>query len=253
MYSRDGLRAEFAEAVRGVEPGLAAADRLCRACVELLDVDGAAISLVTAGATHGTFGSSNALSRRLDEYQFTFGEGPCLDSVRNSSAVHVPDLGATGEARWPAYSGAVLGEGVHAVYALPVSVSTTVVGVLDLFRSDPRELDGTNLAGSYLAAELAALPLLDLMTADVDWAGVSGGDPWSQLSSLERVEVYQATGMIIARLDVGPAEALVRLRAHAFAHGLTASEVAWSIVRRELVLEADDSWRDPGATTEPPA
>jgi hypothetical protein len=73
------------------------------------------------------------------------------------------------------------------------------------------------------------------------------------LSSLERVEVYQATGMIIARLDVGRAEALVRLRAHAFAHGLTASEVAWAIVRRELVLEADDSWRDPGARAEPSA
>lgn len=247
VYSPDRIRAELAEAVRGVEPGLAAADRLCRACVDLLDVDGAAISLVTAGVTHGTFGSSNALSRRLDEFQFTFGEGPCLDSVRDSAAVHVPDLRATGEARWPAYAGAVLGEGVHAVYALPVAVSTTtMVGVLDLFRNEPRELAGQDLHGGLLAAELAALPLLDLMTADVDWAAISGGDPWSQLASLERVEVYQATGMIIGRLGVGPAEALVRLRAHAFAHGLTASEVAWAIVRRELVLEADDSWRDPG-------
>ena len=252
MYSQDRMRAQLAEAVRGVEPGLAAADRLCHACVELLDVDGAAISLVTAGATHGTFGSSNALSRRLDEFQFTFGEGPCLDSVRDSAPVHVPDLGAAGEARWPAYAGAVLDEGVHAVYALPVAVSTTMVGVLDLFRTDPRELAGQDLSGGLLAAELAALPLLDLMSADVDWAAISGGDPWSQLASLERVEVYQATGMIIARLDVGPAEALVRLRAHAFANGLTASEVAWSIVRRELVLEADDSWRDPTATAEPP-
>ena len=247
MNSHEQMRAEFTEAVRGVEPGLATADQLCHACVDLLDVDGAAISLVTTGATHGTFGSSNALSRRLDEYQFTFGEGPCLDSVQSASAVHVPDLGAAGEARWPAYAGAVLGEGVHAVYAQPVAVSTTVVGVLDLFRADPGEQLGANLRGGLLAAELAALPLLDLMSADVDWAAISCGDPWSQLSSLERVEVYQATGMIIARLDVGPAEALVRLRAHAFAHGMTASEVAWAIVRRELVLEADDSWRDPSS------
>lgn len=246
MSSHDRLKAELAEAVQGVEPGLAAADRLCHACVDLLEVDGAAISLVTPGAAHGTFGSSNALSRRLDEYQFTFGEGPCLDSVRSAAAVHVADLAAAEEARWPAYAGAVLREGVHAVYALPVAVSTTVVGVLDLFREEPGDLVGPHLDGGLLAAELAALPLLDLMSADVDWAAIAVGNPWSQLSSLERVEVYQATGMIIARLDVGPAEALVRLRAHAFAHGMTASEVAWAIVRREIVLEADDSWRDPG-------
>jgi AmiR/NasT family two-component response regulator len=63
---------------------------------------------------------------------------------------------------------------------------------------------------------------------------------WDQLASLARVEVYQATGMVMAQLGVGPAEALVRLRAHAFVHGLTASEVAWSIVGRQLSLESDD-------------
>jgi AmiR/NasT family two-component response regulator len=57
---------------------------------------------------------------------------------------------------------------------------------------------------------------------------------------MSRVEVYQATGMVMGQLSVGPAEALVRLRAHAFARGLTASEVAWSIVRRQLSLESDD-------------
>ena len=253
VFSHDRLRSAFSEAVRGAEPGLAVADSLCHACVDLLEVDGAAISLVTLGVTQGTFGSSNALSRRLDEYQFTFGEGPCLDSARDAHPVHVADLGAPGEERWPAYAPAVLGEGVHAVYALPVIVSSTVMGVLDLFRTDPGSLEDSSLAGGLLAAELAALPLLDLMSADVDWVAIAGGDPWSQLASLERTEVYQATGMIIGRLGVGPAEALVRLRGHAFAHGMTASEVAWAIVRRELVLEADDSWRDPGAASKGPS
>lgn len=239
------MRKEFAAALQGVEPGLAAANRLCHVAVDLLNVDGAAISLIGAGSMQGTFGSSNALSRRLDEYQFTFGEGPCLDSVRQAHPIQVPDLGDPAEARWPAYAGAVLEDGVRAVFALPVAISSTCVGALDLFRVDPGALSGADLTGGMLAAELAALSVLDLLSADVDWAGIEGGDPWSQLASLERVEVYQATGMIVARLDVGPAEALVRLRAHAFAHDMTASAVAWAIVRRELALDADDSWRDP--------
>jgi hypothetical protein len=60
---------------------------------------------------------------------------------------------------------------------------------------------------------------------------------------LERVEVYQATGMIIGALDVDAVEALVRLRAHAFAQGRTASEAAWAIVERRTVLGEDGSFR----------
>jgi hypothetical protein len=62
---------------RGVE----AADQLCEACVVLLDIDAAAISLVFDGAASGTFGSSGAPARMYDELQFTLGEGPCLDTV----------------------------------------------------------------------------------------------------------------------------------------------------------------------------
>ncbi len=86
--------------------------------------------------------------------------------------------------------------------------------------------------------------LLDLMTADVDW-GAAGetADRWEQIASLERVEVYQATGMIVGQLDVDPAEALVRLRAYAFAQGLTASEAAWAIVERRVSLDGEESFR----------
>jgi hypothetical protein len=252
VKSHDSLRDALGEAAAGAESGLAAADRLCHACVELLEVDGAAISLTHEGATQGTFGSSGELSRRLDEFQFTFGEGPCLDSVRMARPVLVSDFRDPRERRWPAYAQAVLDAGVRAVYALPVSVASANVGALDLFCNSPGKLSDIRLAGGLLAAELAALPVLELMTSDVEWATAGeGGDGWSQLASLERVEVYQATGMVMVQLGVGAAEALVRLRAHAFAHGLTASEVAWSIVERRLSLDADNSWRNPGPTSAP--
>lgn len=239
VISRERLRAGLGAAV-ATGGGLAAADRLCRACVEFLQVDGAAISVVHEGASRGTFGASSELSKRLDELQFTLGEGPCLDAVTHRRPVLVADLGDAAEARWPAFAGAVLDVGVHAVFALPVVVATAQLGALDLFRSRPGLLAAEELAGGLLAADLAALPLLDLMSADVDWTAVGeGGDGWSQLASLERVEVYQATGMIMAMLDVGPAEALVRLRAHAYAYGQTASEVAWNIVERRLELTDD--------------
>ena len=60
----------------GAESARGAADKLCHACVELLEVDGASVSLTLDGSTQGTFGSSGDMSRQLDELQFTFGEGP---------------------------------------------------------------------------------------------------------------------------------------------------------------------------------
>jgi len=49
----------------------------------------------------------------------------------------------------------------------------------------------------------------------------------------------------MAQLGVGATEALVRLRAHAFAQELSASEVSWRIIERRLSLERDEPWDEP--------
>lgn len=241
--------------MRGAPSALAAADQLCGACVDLLEVDGAAISLVHQGVTRGTFGSSGEMSRRLDELQFTYGEGPCLDSVRHRAPVLVPDLADVSEQRWPGFRDAVLGQGVSAVFALPVSVANTPIGALDLFCHRPGALTEHGLRGGLLAAELAALPLLELMQSDLDLdhpneseeRGPAAG-AWDQLASLERVEIYQATGMVMGASGVSVAEALIRLRACAFVRGITARDVAVMVVDRQLVPQPDGGWLEAGGT-----
>jgi hypothetical protein len=239
MLSLESLRMEFEAAVSSA--GLVGADRLCRACVELLEVDGAAVSVLYEGATRGTFGSSDELSRRLDELQFTFGEGPCLDAVARSRPVLVADLSDSAESRWPAFTEALVKLGVLAVFALPIRVDGTDVAVLDLFRHEAGPLSRHAVGGGLLAAEAACVPLLDLMRTAAGWDFDGDGAGREELASLERVEVYQATGMIMGRLGIGPEDALVRLRAYAFTHDLTASDVAWSIVERRLALEDDET------------
>lgn len=241
------LRDALADSMTDAPTPLAAADRLCTACVQLLDVDGASISYVDGGTTRGTFGSSDRLSRTLDELQYTYGQGPCLDTVAQRRPVLAPDLDDPGEGRWPALVQAVLGHGVHAVFALPVAVAGTPLGALDLYRCTSGPLDDAALTGGVWAAGLAALPLLDLMTSRTEWQRAAAGEgSWDQLASLERVEVYQATGMIVAALGVTPADALVRLRAHAVRRGLTASDVAYQVLDRRLALDDDDG-HQPGA------
>jgi hypothetical protein len=220
---------------RGVE----AADRLCAACVGLLDVDAAAISLVFDGTSSGTLGSSGAPARMYDELQFTFGEGPCLDSVAGRTPVLVVDLADPQEARWPAYGPALLAHQIRGVTAIPIVVAGEFVGALDLFRARPGPLLGEDLAGGVAAAELGGIPVLDLLDGDLKAAVADPkSNAWAELNALSRAEVSQATGMVVAQLEIEPAEALVRLRAHAYATGRSATDVARDILDRRLKLEA---------------
>jgi hypothetical protein len=52
--------------------------------------------------------------------------------------------------------------------------------------------------------------------------------------------VHQASGMIAAQLDVNVADALVRLRAHAFANDRPLAEVAADVVARRLRFAPED-------------
>ncbi len=222
----------------GERRGAAAADELCAACVKLLEIDAAAISLVFEGANIGTLGASGSAARRYDEEQFTHGEGPCLDAVARRAPVAVTDLADPAENRWPAYGPAMLAHQIRAVYAMPIAVAGEYVGALDLYHSEPAALTVEQVAGLVEAAELAQIPILDLLDQDFDQAAASpGSDAWNELAALTRAEVSQATGMLMAQLDISAPVALVRLRAHAYTVGRSATEVARDILHNGLRLD----------------
>jgi len=208
--------------------------------VTLFGIDAAAISLIFAGVASGTLGSSGAAARIYDELQFTIGEGPCLDSVSTRAPVLVADLTQGGDARWPAYGPAMLDHRIRGIFAIPVVLAGEYVGALDFFRTDPGDLLQDELAGAVVAAEFASAPLLDLMDSDLQAAvNDPASGAWAELNALSRTEVSQATGMLVAQLEVEPAEALVRLRAHAYATNRSATDVARDILDRRLRLEVD--------------
>jgi hypothetical protein len=180
---RDGLN----QVVEGIERGRDLGERLCAACVDLLAVHGATLSVVQDGTVGGSLGSSNTVSPELEELQFMCGEGPCIDAGTGGTPVLVAGL-EDGQ-RLPAFARAAIQRGVRAILALPVSLASVQPGVLDLYRSRPGELHATALAGALLAAELAVLPLLDLMS-DLDAAlAEPTGRAYRELALLTRVEV----------------------------------------------------------------
>ena len=212
----------------------ALAERICRAFIAQLDIDGAAISLHTAGNLRETLYSSDLTSDLLEELQFTLGEGACMDAARTGRPVLVPDMGDIAEStRWPAYAQAVVEQaGVGAVFALPLQWATINLGVLDLCRKTPGSLPAAHLRDATGAADIAALMLLGLRTDP-------GEDRVWDRSWGNRVEIHQATGMVLAQLNLSATDAFARLRAYAFTQHQLLGDVARDVVARRLRFTED--------------
>lgn len=243
--SREAIAAGFRAALSRADSDRAAADELCLACEHLLEVDGAAVTLVHEGTSRGVMGASNARSRRLEEHQFTFGEGPCLDAATSGGPVLVPDLRSPDADRWPFFAGAAVGEDIHGVFAIPIVFASAGLGALDLFRTRVEPLTPRQVEGAVLAARLASRPLLNLLLRGIEHA--DGGTDVTGADGIDRIEVYQATGMLMDQLDVDADEAVLRLRAHAMVTEQTAGQVAFAIIGGQLRLERDDPYGGTGS------
>jgi hypothetical protein len=199
--------------------------RLCRAFTNLAGADGGAISLGFTTTERTLLCVTDDLVSLFEDVQDTLREGPTLDALRTQRRV-VSTSWQEQAARWP-----VLME------ALPALVSSTVTWA---FPMRPEHI----LVGVVSLHARAERPLarapdeLDFL-ADVVGAAIVGGIPvdegkhavWS-----ERDKISQATGVVVAQLGIHPTDALAVLRAHAFAHEATVSEISRAVLERELTF-----------------
>jgi hypothetical protein len=210
--------------------------RLCRALVRALPATGVGVSLMTPDGLRGAVAGSDVGSEELEELQFTLGEGPCVDAFAACRPVLEPDLGA-GKARWPGYAAAAQDLRVRAAFAFPLQVGAARLGVMDVYRDQPGSLSTGAVAQAITFAEVAVTTLLD---------GQSDARPGKSAAGLEealqyRWVLYQAQGMVMVQLGVDLAEAMARLRAHAYAHDRRLSDVAADVVAHRLRLDTDRS------------
>jgi GAF domain-containing protein len=205
-------------------------DRLGEVCRDATGVTGASIMLMAGDQARGSVGATDAVSARIEELQLMLGEGPCMDAYHLDWPVLEPDLANPAERRWIAFSGPAVEAGVRAIYGFPVRIGALRLGALDLYRDQPGPLTDDQHADALVVADVAAITLLAL---EADSAGGSILGDLDAGHGLQRV-VHQASGMVSAQLDVPVGEALLRLRAHAFAHDQPLAEVAADVVARRL-------------------
>jgi hypothetical protein len=213
--------------------------RLCSACVDVLDVTGAGITIMGGGQA-GPVCVSNPRMAALEDLQYTTGEGPCHDAFKSNMFVHAPRLDGSVSALWPSFVDLAHSTGVGAVFAYPLSAKGAKIGVLTLYQDNAGELSATQHEDSIAMVEVLTETVLSLQ--DAAPVGTLAADLDDVVAY--RAEIHQASGMVSVQLQVPVAEALLRIRAYAFAEGRPLGTVAGDIVARRLRLTNDRDDRD---------
>ncbi|MGD8202302.1 GAF and ANTAR domain-containing protein [Ornithinimicrobium sp. W1679] len=210
--------------------------RLCTVLVREVAATGAGLTVLVENAPSLVVATSGRQADQLEELQLLLGEGPCVDAVAARRPVFESDLGGPGLSRWPAYGPAARELDIGAVFAFPLQVGGACAGVLDVYRTRPGSLSSGQVLEALTFADVALSILLD------DQQDATERRPWEDLDgSMTPVELYQAQGMVMVQLGVSLGEAMVRIRAHAYAQDQWLGEVARAITGGTLELTRDDT------------
>jgi GAF domain-containing protein len=200
-------------------------ERLCDLCVLSSGVDGGSVTLVTPAGGGDLVHATDETARAIGDLQGLLGEGPALDALRGGGPVLIDDVLDHGEGVrvwWAALVPELAALGARALFAFPLRVGPVALGVFELYRHDPGPPGPAELRQMLSTADGIVVALLD----------VAERNSGEHAPAAPGARVHQAAGMLMVQLDSSVDEAMVRLRATAYAEGSTLDDVASSVVAR---------------------
>lgn len=123
--------------------------------------------------------------------------------------------------------------GARAVFAFPTRIGAIALGAVDLYRRSPGSLEEAELSTALASVDGVGLAVLE--------APDQYGDP--EAPAMTDMVVHQAAGMVMGELGTSIEEAMVRLRATAFAEGRTVNDLAADVVHGRRRLSKETSWK----------
>jgi hypothetical protein len=206
--------------------------RLCEACLEVLPVTAAAMTLSNGNGVHVVVGATDDRARDLEELEFTLGEGPAVDASHAGGPVLVTDLRDRRDtSRWPAYRPEAAAANLRSQFSFPLQIGAIRLGVLTLYGDQTGLLSDSEMAHALAFADAAVIVLLHLQ----DVSNIDGDLPLDLGNQFDMTaELHQATGMVSVQAEVGMAEALLLIRGRAFGSDRTSVAVARDVVAGRL-------------------
>jgi hypothetical protein len=201
--------------------------------LDVLPVTGAAVSTLGEFLGSETLSATDDRAARLDELQFDLGEGPCWDALRLSRPVLEPDVNHPSFV-WPAFSSALREHDVASIFAFPLIVGSLRIGAIDLYSLEPVSLGESQTRQASAMADVVGRRVLRNALASVDVEE-------HPVSAYSRRLIHQATGMVLAQLELTADDARLVIHGHAFSAGKTMKEVAQDILDGRLAFSVGET------------
>jgi hypothetical protein len=166
----------------------------------------------------------------VEQLQFELGEGPHFEVWRTGRPVFIADVRASDHSKWPVFAVSLQEFDVRALFAFPLTLGAVTVGVVGLYRLTAGPLSPGDLALAESLTAASVVPAVRIAMRNAQDEELAGRQEVPEL----RREVLQATGMILAQLDITATEAFARLRAQAFSTGESVQKIASDVVMRRL-------------------
>jgi hypothetical protein len=214
---------------------------LCGVAAKYIGVTGAGIAIQPSGGHIATLCTSDGLAKELMEIEQTVGEGPCVQACSSERAVAASDLFGSPGPTWVTYAPLAHAAGARAVFGYPVRIGAIRLGALSLYTDQIGSLSEVQSSDAYLMSSVVGRAVLAMQGGSGSGAIV---DELRREGTFD-FTVHEAAGMVAAQGRIPVGDALVRLRAHAYATDTTASSLARRVLARHTVFDgASEEWRE---------
>ncbi|MFI6272275.1 GAF and ANTAR domain-containing protein [Micromonospora zamorensis] len=162
------------------------------------------VTLLKQEGAH-TAAFSGEMALRLDELQYEYEQGPCLEAARKAAVVSVPDMSE--EARWPQWAARAVQGGALSSLSIGFPIQETVLGALNIYGVKPGAFDDDAVTLAQTFAGYAAVALANAHLYDT--TATLAAQMQSAMQS--RAVIEQAKGIIMGERRCTPDEAFAVL------------------------------------------
>jgi len=173
-------------------------DHLVQRIVDILPVDAAGVSLISATTHPKVIACSDRSAIRYERLQTALGEGPCRAAYETDGPIVIPNLAE--DDRFPEFAEIALAGGLKAVFTFPLRYAGKSLGALDLYRTTAGALGERDMSTAQTLADVATAYLLNAKARQANTDFVSA------VSHELRTPMTTITGLIelLQDGDAGP-------------------------------------------------
>jgi transcriptional regulator with GAF, ATPase, and Fis domain len=167
--------------------------------------DYAAITLLRQGEPE-TIVATDPVIEVVDQVQYDFESGPCLDAYRSSQVFRIDET--DDEKRWPEFARAASAHDIHSTLSLPLTADGEGIGALNLYS---RRTEGFSPADEVPARRFAEPAAVVVANAYLFWECRHLAENL-EAAMASRAVIEQAKGIVMGRRNVDADEAFDLLR-----------------------------------------